>query len=94
MSEEKSKGKMSHNLMLDNRKSLSISGVSDVDSFDEQIVVVYTDIGELTIKGKNLHINKLNIDVGEMQIEGQIDSLVYNDNKPLSEGGLFSRLFK
>lgn len=94
MSEEKNMGKLPHNLMLDNRKLLSISGVSDVDSFDEQTVVVYTDVGELTVKGKNLHINRLSIDVGEMQIEGQVDSLLYSDNKPLSEGGIFSRLFK
>lgn len=94
MPEEKSKAKIPHSLMLDNRKNLSISGISDVDSFDEQIILAYTDLGELTIKGKSLHINKLNIDSGDLQVEGQIDSLSYSDNKPLSGGGFFSKIFK
>lgn len=94
MPQEKLKTKMPHSLMLDNRKALSISGVSDVDSFDEQTVIAYTDQGELAIKGKGLHINKLNIDSGDLQIEGIIDSLSYSDNKSSSAGGFFSKLFR
>lgn len=94
MPDEKLKIKVPHSLMLDNRKILSISGVSDVDSFDEQVVTAYTEQGELTIKGTGLHINKLNIESGDLNIEGKIDSLSYSDNKSSSNGGIFSKLFK
>lgn len=94
MGEEKTKLSMPHSLILDNRKSLSISGVSDVDSFDEQSITVYTAIGDLTIKGKDLHINTLNIETGDLQVNGKIDSLIYSEsNQPLNKG-LFSRLFR
>ena len=94
MNDEKLKNKMAHSLILDNRKSLSISGVSDVDSFDEQVVVAYIEQGELIIKGNGLHINRLNIESGDLQIEGKIDSLSYSDNKSNIKGGFLSRLFK
>lgn len=94
MGEEKTKSSMPHSLILDNRKSLSISGVSDVDSFDEQSVVVYTSIGELTIKGKNIHINSLNIESGDLKIDGSIDSLFYSENNSSVGKGMFSKLFK
>ena len=66
MIEEKKDVKLSHNLILKERKSLNISGVLDVDSFDDNAVVAYTDLGELTIKGSNLHINKINLDSGDL----------------------------
>ena len=67
------------NLILENREKLSISGVLDVLSFDDQMVIVETDLGLLTIKGENLRINKLNIDIAEVTIEGLINGLIYSD---------------
>lgn len=93
MQEEIRKNTMPHNLILQDRKSLSVSGVSDVDSFDEQTVVMYTNMGELTVKGYNLHINKLNVETGDVVLEGNIYCLSYTDDSPKSKSVL-SRLFK
>ena len=60
------------NLVLENREKLSISGVLDVLSFDDQIVMVETELGLLTIKGENLRINKLSLDTSEVIVEGDI----------------------
>lgn len=91
--DEKREVKPTHSLILENRKSLAISGVSDVDSFDDQTIVTYTEIGELTIKGSNLHINKLNLEVGELVVSGEISSLFYTDNVS-SNGSFISKLFR
>ncbi len=93
MPEENKKAKMPHNIILENRKTLTAAGVSDVDSFDEQSVVAYTDLGELTIRGNNLHINKLSVETGELVLEGEISSMSYSENQS-SGGGFFSRLFR
>ncbi len=91
--EEKKAVKLPHNLILEGRKSLTVSGVLDVDSFDDQTVVAYTELGELTIRGKNLHISKLSLDTGELTLDGEIASMAYTDNQP-SNGGLLSKLFR
>ena len=82
-----------HNLILEERGSLTVTGVSDIDSFDEETVVVYTDLGELTVRGSGLHINKIDVDAGELELEGEIDSLSYSD-QPVSRGGFFARMFR
>ncbi len=93
MAEEKRMQSMPHNLVLEDRRILTVSGVSDVDSFDEQTVIVFTDMGELTVRGSNLHINKLSVEVGELTIEGNIAALIYSDEAPKG-GGFFSRVFR
>lgn len=93
MTEERKTSAMPHNLVLEDRKLLTVSGVSDVDSFDEETVVVFTDLGELTIRGNNLHINRLSVEVGELTVEGNIAALIYADEMPKS-GGFFSRVFR
>lgn len=93
MTEERKTSAMPHNLVLEDRKMLTVSGVSDVDSFDEETVVVFTDLGELTIRGSNLHINRLSVEVGELTVEGNIAALIYADEVPKS-GGFFSRVFR
>ena len=93
MAEEKRVLKMQHNLIMENRKTLTITGVMDIDSFDEQTVIVFTEEGELTVKGENLHINKIDVDTGDLLMEGAIDSISYSDNLP-QKGGLFSKLFR
>ncbi|NLM50851.1 MAG: sporulation protein YabP [Clostridiaceae bacterium] len=95
MYEEKKKKDTFHNIIMENRKKLSISGVSDVESFDEESVILYTEYGDLTIKGEELHINKLSIDTGEVVVEGEIHSLSYDEHEGKSKGaGLFSRMFR
>ena len=92
--EEKRSVKLPHNVIMEDRKSLMITGVSDVDSFDEQTVVVYTDMGELTVRGSGLHIGRLNVETGELNVTGQIYALGYTDDREKNTGGFFGRLFK
>lgn len=92
MADEKRMGSRPHNVIMENRKTLSVSGVSDVDSFDEQTVVIYTDMGELTVKGSGLHIDRLNTDIGEIALTGNIYGLMYTDER--EKGGLISRIFR
>lgn len=94
MVDEKKVVKLPHNLILEDRRALSVSGVADIDSFDEQSVILFTDLGELTVKGYNLHINKLNVDTGELTLEGEIYSLSYADEQPQKNGGFLSKIFK
>lgn len=82
-----------HQLILDDRRRLAVSGVSDVDSFDDNTVVAHTALGELTIKGKGLHICRLNTETGDLTMEGHVDLLEYSDTQP-HKGGRLRRLFK
>lgn len=83
------------NLVLENREKLSVSGVNDVLSFDDQVVMVDTELGLLTVKGENIRINKLSLDTAEVIIEGEISSLAYSQNKQeKSTGTILSKIFK
>ena len=84
------------NLILENRKKLSVSGVNDVLSFDDQVVMIETELGLLTVKGENLRINKLSIDTSEVIVEGEISFLSYSDKekKKKKSGGFMSKIFK
>ena len=84
------------NLILENRKKLSISGVIDVLSFDDQVVMVETELGLLTVKGGNIRINKLSIDTSEVIVEGEISFLAYSDKEKekIKGGSLISKIFK
>ena len=93
MQDEKKMNSVPHNLVLEDRRMLTVSGVSDVDSFDEETVVVFTDLGELTVRGTNLHINRLSVEVGELIVEGNISALIYSDETP-KNGGFFSKVFR
>ena len=83
------------NLILENRNKLSISGVLDVLSFDDQIVIIETEMGLLTVKGENLRINKLSIDTSEVIVEGDIFELAYSDeNINKKSSGFLNKIFK
>ncbi len=82
-----------HNLILEERAKLKMTGVTDVDSFDEATVIAYTSAGELTITGTKLHINSLNTESGELVVEGSITSLNYIDREPKSTG-FFGKMFR
>jgi sporulation protein YabP len=83
-----------HHVILDGRQHLSISGVEDVDSFDETSVVLYTTKGLLTVRGNDLRVDRLSIEGGELSIEGLVDSLEYQDEQRSQGGGFWSRLFR
>ena len=82
-----------HNLIMEDRKILSVSGVVDVSAFDEEKIQLVTENGELTVGGYSLHINRFSQDTGELNLNGEICSLVYSENKQ-NDGGFFSKLFK
>ena len=84
-----------HNVILEGRKKISVSGVQDMECFDESKVVVYTNMGVLEINGINFHMNKLSLETEEIIIEGDIDSVIYEDaNAPeKAKKNLLSRLF-
>lgn len=82
-----------HQLVLNDRKRLDLTGVADVDSFDDRTVVARTALGELTVRGQALSVCRLSIDSGDLSIEGTIDSLEYTTVEP-HKGGLFRRMFK
>lgn len=84
------------NIILENREKLSITGVNDVLSFDDQIVILDTELGLLSIKGENLKINKLSVDTGEVIVEGDIINIGYSDKNIVqkSNGGFWGKIFK
>ena len=93
--EEKISGRP-HRLMMEDRGKMSMTGIVDVISFDEDQVVLDTDKGLLTIKGKDLCVSRLTLDKGVVDVDGQADSLVYSSNVSLRRSGesLLSRLFR
>lgn len=83
------------NIILENRENLNITGVLDVLSFDDQIVILETELGLLTVKGENLRINKLSLDTTEVTINGEIYQLAYSEKNNMEKsGGLLNKIFK
>lgn len=83
------------NVILENREKLTITGVLDVLSFDDQIVILETELGLLTIKGENLRINKLSLDSEEVIIEGEIINLGYTEKDlDRKNTSIFGKIFK
>jgi sporulation protein YabP len=86
--------KQNHNIIMENRHSLSISGVTDVDSFDEREISLYTTLGELVIRGRELHIDAMSVETGDMTITGDVWSLVYGDKDRKGPVSALGRLFR
>jgi len=83
------------NVIIEDRIKLTVTGVIDVDSFDNENIILITELGMLIVAGENFRINKLNVDVGEIVIEGEIDALTYKDNYgSRNKGGFLSKMFK
>ncbi len=85
--------KLPHNLILEDRKRLSVSGVQDVDAFDESTVALFTNMGKLLIRGRGLHVNAFDVDSGEFSMEGDISVLEYTEETK-ERFPLLSRLFR
>ena len=91
--DDRARPELSHHVILEEREQLIVSGVEEVESFDENTIVMYTSRGTLVVRGEGLHIEKLSLDGGDLKVEGEIDSLTYEDDRR-ERGGLFSRLFR
>lgn len=83
-----------HNLIMENRERISLTGVKDIHSFDDELVLVETELGILTIKGFDLKMNKLNLDNNELIVEGKIVALIYSEQDVSKKGGMFGKIFK
>ena len=89
--ENRPRAEAAHHIILEEREQLSVSGVEEVERFDENTVVLSTAQGGLEIQGEGLHIEKLSLDGGDLQVEGTVTALIY-DGERESRGGLLSRL--
>ena len=83
-----------HNLILENREKMTLTGVIDIHSFDDELVLVETNMGILTIKGNDLKMNKLNLENNELVVEGKIVALVYSESEIGKKGSMFGKIFK
>jgi sporulation protein YabP len=83
-----------HHVTLEERSSLTVSGVSDVERFDENEIVMTTTRGTLVVAGENLHIEKLSLDGGDLRVEGDINALTYEEERRERSGSLFARLMR
>ncbi len=92
--EERKQESSRHSVVIKGRDFLSATGVEDVESFDDDRIIAYTTEGQMTIKGAELKINRLSVEDGELQLEGIIDSVEYQDSHKASGGGIFSKIFK
>lgn len=81
-----------HNIILEDRSRLSMSGVTDVESFDENEVSLFTTLGELVIRGKGLHVDSVNLESGDMDITGEVKSLVYGDKDRTKKPSLWGKI--
>ena len=88
--------KRAHKLMLNNRRTCNLTGINDVLSFDENEIILETEQGMLMIKGNELHVSRLTLDKGEVDIDGRIDSFTYSETAGYGAKGesLLARLFK
>lgn len=90
--EEKARaGQKPHGVIMEERAKLSVTGVEDVERFDEDEVVLLTSRGSLVIRGSGLHIGRLSLDTGELTLDGLVTELCYEESAP--GGSLWSRLF-
>ena len=85
---------MINNVIIEGRKKISVSGVSDMECFDDGKVILYTSLGVMEIKGANFHMNKLSLDTGEVVVEGDIDSVMYENPETIKQTkkGFFAKM--
>lgn len=82
------------NVFLENRMLLNVSGVIDVLNFDEQLITLETELGILIVKGSNLKLNKFNLDNTDLSVNGDINSIIYDDKSTSRSEGFITKLFK
>lgn len=96
MEDLNSLNKRTHKVSLSNRRTCNLTGVIDVLSFDLNEIILETDQGMLMIKGSELHVNRLTLEKGEVDIDGKVDSFTYSEQATMAGKGesLLARLFK
>lgn len=80
-----------HSLSMENREKLSLGGVEDVSGFDENLIVLTTSQGQLTIRGEGLHIDRIDLDAGQLEVRGHVQELSYDER--VRGGSRWGRFF-
>ena len=91
--EQKPRSEAAHHILLEEREALTVSGVEEVERFDEGEIVMDTVRCTLVVRGEGLHIEQLSLDGGDLKVEGTIDALSYEE-RTQERGSLLSRLFR
>lgn len=91
--ERRAAPKSAHSVVVQGRERITVAGVLDVDSFNETEIQLVTDLGLVTIVGEQMHISRLNLEDGQMIVEGHFIALEYSEEDTRRRGSLFSRLF-
>lgn len=94
MEDKKNKVLGNQNIIMENREKVCVTGVIDIHSFDDELVLAQTDLGILTIKGDDLKMNKLSLDNNELIVEGKIVAVAYSDVTNAKNKGIMNKLFK
>lgn len=94
MQVEEKQTNIMQNVILENRKKLTLTGIRDVLSFDDEIVVVESELGLLHIKGSDLRVNKISVETGDVVVDGTIRAIEYSDKDIGPKQGLMSKIFK
>ena len=81
-----------HDLIVESRRKVTMTGINDVESFDEETIIAQSGCGEISIHGKGLKISRLSVESGDMSVEGEIDSVIYSEAK--ATGSFLSRVFR
>ena len=90
--DDRARPSLNHHIILEEREQLVVSGVEEVERFDENTILLTTAQGALEIQGEGLHIEKLSLDGGDLKVEGRVNALLYGEENRAG-GGLFARLF-
>lgn len=88
------KPKSAHHISIDNREKATITGVLDVESFNDSEIIIRSQAGMLTLFGQGLHINKLDLDMGQLHVDGFIGGVEYHEEPEKQSGGVFSKIFR
>lgn len=81
-----------HTVVMEGRRKLHLTGVSDVQSFDEELITLETTEGILAVRGEELHVERLSLENGELAVTGKVQMLEYEEGAP-AKGGFFARVF-
>lgn len=90
---EENRPLLPHTLLIENRNKLTVTGATDIGSFNEESVIIFTDYGEITIQGNSLQVTKLSVDSGEFCAQGNIISVGYTE-KMQKNSSIFSKVFR
>ena len=90
---EENRALLPHTLVIENRNKLTVTGATDIGSFDEESVIIFTDYGEITIQGNSLQVTRLSVDSGEFCAQGNIISVGYVE-KIQKNSSIFSKVFR